>query len=118
MRFGSRGSINKKKIPPISTLKQTLYGLLLAHNSCDFTKSPLFIMANNGHAVIDMADPEKAVTNELEEDGTGSGSRGSGSNNDSRGVDGGVNYHSWDNHTSFNKYPTHEEGFRNKVCLL
>ena len=29
----------------------------------------------------------------------------------------GVNHHSWDNHTSFAKYPTHEPGYENKVCL-
>ena len=32
-------------------------------------------------------------------------------------IDGGINYHSWDNHTSFNKYPTHEPGYENKVCF-
>lgn len=32
-------------------------------------------------------------------------------------VDGGINHHSWDNHTSFNKYPTHQEGYENKVLL-
>lgn len=31
---------------------------------------------------------------------------------------GGVNHHSWDNHTSFNKYPTHQEGYENKVCWI
>lgn len=30
----------------------------------------------------------------------------------------GVNHHSYDNHTSFNKYPTHEPGFENKVSTL
>jgi hypothetical protein len=29
-----------------------------------------------------------------------------------------INHHSWDNHTSFNKYPTHEPGYENKVCFL
>jgi hypothetical protein len=29
----------------------------------------------------------------------------------------GINHHSWDNHTSFAKYPTHEPGFENKVRL-
>lgn len=36
-------------------------------------------------------------------------------------IEGGINHHSWDNHTSFNKYPTHEPGFENKVgggCVL
>lgn len=32
-------------------------------------------------------------------------------------VTGGVNHQSYDNHTSFNKYPTHEPGFENKVCF-
>lgn len=32
-------------------------------------------------------------------------------------IEGGINHHSWDNHTSFNKYPTHEPGFENKVGL-
>lgn len=30
-------------------------------------------------------------------------------------IEGGVNHHAWDNHTSFNKYPTHEPGYENKV---
>lgn len=38
-------------------------------------------------------------------------------NGSNDGIDGGINYHSWDNHTSFNKYPTHEPGYENKVCL-
>ena len=33
----------------------------------------------------------------------------------SDGIDGGTNHHSYDGHTSFNKYPTHEPGFENKV---
>ncbi|TVY86809.1 Efflux pump, partial [Lachnellula willkommii] len=32
-------------------------------------------------------------------------------------VDGGINHHSWDNHTSFNKYPTHQEGYENKLTF-
>ncbi|TVY80305.1 Efflux pump FUS6 [Lachnellula suecica] len=32
-------------------------------------------------------------------------------------VDAGTNHHSWDNHTSFNKYPTHEPGYENKVTF-
>jgi len=58
---------------------------------------------------MDMADPEKANTHEIE-------NGNSGSSND--GIEGGINHHSWDNHTSFNKYPTHQEGYENKVCLF
>jgi hypothetical protein len=33
-------------------------------------------------------------------------------------IEGGTNHRSLDNHTSLNKYPTHEPGFENKVCSL
>ena len=56
----------------------------------------------------EMIDPEKAGIQEIE-------GGNSGSSND--GIEGGINHHSWDNHTSFNKYPTHQEGYENKVCL-
>jgi len=56
----------------------------------------------------DLAMAEKGYSRELE-DGSGSGS----------GIDTvptkETNHHSWDNHTSFNKYPTHEAGYENKV---
>jgi hypothetical protein len=33
-------------------------------------------------------------------------------------IEDSTNHHSWDNHTSFNKYPTHEPGYENKVCFF
>ncbi|TVY46436.1 Efflux pump [Lachnellula occidentalis] len=54
------------------------------------------------HSDASMA--EKAHTNEIE-----------GGSPD--GIQGGTNHHAWDNHTSFNKYPTHEEGYENKLTF-
>ena len=66
-------------------------------------------MATVNTAHMDMAmSPrmvEKGESKQLENGGNGS--------ND--GIDGGTNYHSYDGHTSFNRYPTHEPGFENKV---
>ncbi|TVY44876.1 Efflux pump [Lachnellula subtilissima] len=42
---------------------------------------------------------------------------GGGSRDGVNVVDGGINHHAWDNHTSFNKYPTHEEGYENKLTF-
>ncbi|KAG0650126.1 Efflux pump FUS6 [Hyphodiscus hymeniophilus] len=49
---------------------------------------------------------EKGESRELED--------APGSNDE---IDRSTNHHSWDNHTSFNKYPTHEPGFENKVTF-
>ena len=67
-------------------------------------------MATGNTADKDMAiSPcmvEKGESKQLENGGNGS----------SDGIDSGTNHHSYDGHTSFNKYPTHEPGFENKVC--
>jgi hypothetical protein len=59
----------------------------------------------------DAAMAEKGHAEGLE-DGSGSGS----------GLDAvptkETNHHSWDNHTSFTKYPTHQPGYENKVSSL
>jgi hypothetical protein len=68
------------------------------------TDSRDMAMSPNITTSPDMA--EKGQSKELETAG----------NESSDGIDGGTNYHSWDNHTSFNKYPTHEPGYENKVC--
>jgi hypothetical protein len=52
-------------------------------------------MANSGNS-----DPDVAEKGEVKE------------------IEDSTNHHSWDNHTSFNKYPTHEPGYENKVCFL
>ena len=63
-------------------------------------------MANIGNTTARDMATEKGEAVELE--------HGHGSNDE---IDGGTNHHSWDNHTSFNKYPTHEPGYENKVRI-
>lgn len=62
-------------------------------------------MAPQGTHAVDMADPEKAHRPRRSDDP------------EIDEVEGGINHHSWDNHTSLNKYPTHEPGFENKVTF-